>query len=138
MPIDQQTIDLAKDRVRDDILGGFEGILSADGNSAFSIDLKDSGLDDTDVVAASESVVVVPWRYRCVHTGTFLEIPPTYVRFELTGTTFVNVGLDTWVFHRFIDFLCALHHIGVSTSVRPALDGEEYRQWNEDRHGPAD
>ena len=61
----------------------------------------------------------------------FLEIPPTYVRFELRGATFVNVGDDDaeqWVYNRYVDFLCALHHMGVSTYCPPRVDDARIHQ----------
>ena len=149
MPISDTTIDLAKQRVERDIRDGFAERLSpsADADPVFTIELEESvalgypGLAEADAVATSESVVVVPWVYHCVHTGPFLEIPPTFVSFDLRGTTFVNVGLGdnpaTWILHRFVDFLCALHHIGVYTSVRPALNVQDYLRWDEARRGPA-
>jgi hypothetical protein len=138
MPIDAEIIDLAKELVRDDVLGGFDGVLSPDPDNdpVFSIELEESGVDESDAVAASDSIVVVPWVYRCVHTGTFLDIPPTYIHFALRGATFVSIAADDseeWIYHRFVDFLCALHHIGVSTSARPALNVAEYLEWDAER-----
>jgi hypothetical protein len=126
----------AKAAVREDIVEGLSDYLSPDPDvdpaEVFAIDLTDSGLEEADVVATSETLVVIPWAYQCVHTGPFLEIPPTYVRFELRGATFVNVAdedPDRWPHYRFIDYLCALHHIGVQTIVRPALTPPEYLGW---------
>lgn len=138
MPIDSATIATAIDRVRMDIMGGFDGILDPIGGlGAFSVDLNDSPLASNDIIATSEIVVVVPWVYRCKHTGTFLNVPATYVEFGLLGTTFVHVAAgdpDAWTFYRYIDYLCALHHMGVSTSVRPALGTDEYLEWKAHAH----
>jgi hypothetical protein len=141
MPIEPEVIDLAKASVHDDVVAGFDGILTPDPDleSAFSINLTGSDLEEVNVVGASDSVVVVPWSFNCVHTGTFLDIPATYIHFELRGATFVHVGPsdpNDWTYHRFVDFLCALHHIGVYTSVRPALTVPEYLQWDEARRLP--
>jgi hypothetical protein len=142
MPIEPAVIETAKAHVQDDVVAGFDGILTPDPGleSTFSINLAGSSLAEVQVVAASEaSVVVVPWVYSCVHTGTFLDIPATYIHFDLRGATFVNVGPSNpndWMYHRFVDFLCALHHIGVYTSVRPALTVPEYLHWDEQRRLP--
>ena len=95
MPISAATINLAKQRVESDIRNGFAERLSPSpvADPVFTIELEESpdpelgyaGLAEADAVATSESVVVVPWVYRCVHTGTFMEIPPTFVPFDLRG-----------------------------------------------------
>ena len=134
MPIESKTLRDAKDAVRVDIVEGLSGGLSPDPDCAepFSIDLTDSDLAEADVIATGEALVVVPWAYSCVHTGPFLDIPPTYVRFELRGATFVRVGdedPERWMYYRFIDYLCALHHIGVQTNGRAALTLPECLDW---------
>jgi hypothetical protein len=134
MPIDAAAIALAIERVEQDVVGGFDDILTPDGAGAFAIDLDESGLTPTEVVATSEVVVVVPWVFRCVHTGTFIGVQATFVHFDLRGTTVVHVGSaetdpDEWTYHRYIDFLCALHHMGISTGVRPALTPDEFLEW---------
>ena len=58
------------------------------------------------------------------------------MRFELRGATFVDVrdpDPDCWIYYRFIDYLCALHHIGVQTIARPALTPPEYLAWADAR-----
>jgi len=134
MPIDAATIALAIARVEQDVVNGFDGALTPAGSGAFELDLDESGLTSTEVVATSEVVIVMPWVFRCVHTGPFIGVQATFVHFDLRGTTFVHVGSgetdpDDWRYHRYIDFLCALHHMGISTGVRPALTAPEFMEW---------
>ena len=144
MPIDDsELIETVMKNVRRDVISGFDDALSADGDDAFSIALEPTTLEENLVVATSDAVIVVPWIYRCVHTGVFLDVPPTFVHFELRGATVVNLrlfddgikpnedGERPYLYHRFVDFLCALHHIGVSTSVRPALEPKDFLNWQE-------
>ena len=100
--------------------------------SAFAFGLHDSDLDDDLAVATSDNLVVVPWRYPCTHTGTFMDIPATDLDFELRGTTFVDIRgpSNAWTYYRYIDFIGALHQIGAAYDVRPVradnleVDGE--------------
>ncbi len=146
MPISPAIIVVVKNRVQSDVISGLSSSFTADDRAdamtpVFSITLAGpEDLEEGDVVAASESFVAVPWADACVHTGPFLEIQPTYVRFQLHGTTFVHAAApdpDDWIYYRFIDFLCALYNIGVSTNVRPALTGDEYLAWDEARPHPS-
>jgi hypothetical protein len=52
-----------------------------------------------------------------------LDIEETGVNFELRGTTFVDIREDEsyWVYYRYIDFIGALHQLGVPTVARPVL-----------------
>src|SRR5690242_1041258 len=112
MPLDDNTIETAIQNVQIDVEGGFEGVLTAltDG---FQVGLVDFA--DAQAVTSSDLVVTVPWSYRCTHTGRFLEIDPTFVELELRGITAVQVDgeSDDWRYHRYIDFLGAVHQIGV-------------------------
>jgi hypothetical protein len=115
----------AKQRVQSDIEEGLRAMVSTRDDAPFSIGLDPANLDDSspldedDAIATSDTLVVVPWRYPCTHTGTFLDIPPTFVDFELRGTTFINIRTEPWTYYRYIDFIGALHQIGVSTNGRP-------------------
>jgi hypothetical protein len=138
MPISAANIVRARTNVERDVVSGFDGLLSPQPSAdpAFVIELKGSGLGEELAVATSESVVVVPWVYKCVHTGPFLGVQPTYISFDLRGATFVKADspdIEEWLYHRFVDYLCALHEIGISTNVRPALSPEEYLVWDEAR-----
>jgi hypothetical protein len=146
MPISPGVIETVKNRVQSDVVSGLSSSFTADDradamNPAFSITLTGpEDLAEGDIVAASESFVAVPWAYACVHTGPFLDVPPTYIRFRLHGTTFVHAAApdpDDWTYYRFIDFLCALYNIGISTNVRPALTADEYLAWDEARPHPS-
>jgi hypothetical protein len=138
MPISPTNIAQARTNVERDVVGGFDGLLSPSPSAdpPFQIELKGSDLAGGLAVATSDSVVVVPWVYKCVHTGPFLGVQPTFIEFELRGATFVNAespNVEEWLYHRFVDYLCALHEIGISTNVRPALSPEEYLVWDEAR-----
>jgi hypothetical protein len=114
----------AKKLVRSDIVGGLEGALSSRADAPFAFGLHDCPLDDETTFATSEQLVVVPWRYPCTHTGTFLDIPATGVDFELRGATFVDVRAEhegDWTYYRYIDFIGALHQLGVPTVARPIV-----------------
>jgi|SRR5882724_942587 hypothetical protein len=139
MPISPGVIETVKNRVESDVVDGLRYSFTVDDsadamNPAFSIRLNGpDDLEEADVIAASESFVAVPWVYACVHTGPFLDVQPTYIRFQLHGTTFVHAAAPDaadWTFYRYIDFLCALYNLGVSTSVRPALTAAEYLAWD--------
>jgi hypothetical protein len=145
MSISAGVIETVKNRVQSDVVSGLASSFTADDgpdamNPAFSITLAGSDdLDEADIVAASDAFVAVPWAYACVHTGRFLDIQPTYIRFQLHGTTFVHAAApdpDNWTYYRYIDYLCALYNIGVSTSVRPALTADEYLAWDAARPHP--
>jgi hypothetical protein len=136
MPIKPTTIAAVKSAVYDDVVEGLGASLTPDPTvtTPFSINLMDSELLEPDIVAASDSVVAVPWSFSCVHTGYFLDIPPTFVAFELRGATFVTAVAEDpgkWIYNRFIDYLCALHHIGVQSTVRPALTAADYVNWDQ-------
>jgi hypothetical protein len=139
--ITPEVVDLVKTLVEEDIVGALDGLLTPDPEvtAAFCIRLGDGAdiEEPADVVTTSDSLVAVPWSFSCVHTGPFLDIPPTYVHFDLVGATFIHVRPEPssdWVFRRYIDYLCALHHIGVSTNVRPALSVPEYLGWELEEH----
>src|SRR4051812_9307291 len=100
MPIEPADIAAAKAGVLQDLQEGLRSLSPVpDPDTAFSINLSNPDLVEADVVAASEVVVVVPWSYQCVHAGVFLGIPPTFIQFELRGTTIVEVAgrqQNTW------------------------------------------
>jgi len=115
----------AKERVQFDIVDGFKEMLSSRLDATFAFGLHQSDLDDGATFATSNELVVVPWRYPCTHTGTFMDIAATNVDLELRGTTFVDIRSDTqsdWTYYRYIDFIGALHQLGVPTVARPVLE----------------
>jgi hypothetical protein len=114
-------IDAARDRVRKDIEEGFKEVLSSRHDAQFSFGLHGSDLDDDSAIATSDDLVVLAWRYPCTHTGPFMNIDATGVDLELRGTTFVDLRSSEWTYHRYIDFVGALHQIGVSYAVRPVV-----------------
>ena len=127
-------IEAAVEIVEIDITEGFAAMLTPDGDSPFTIGLGDSGLVPSATVAASDDVIAVPWAYTCKHTGTFVGIPATQVTLSLVGVTFVHVAVEMapqeWQFHRFIDYIGALHQMGVSAVARPALNPDQYEAWS--------
>ncbi len=137
MPIDLLVLGAVLDAVAEDISGGYRKELSPrGGDDAFTIVLEKSDLEPMQSFAQSDELVAVPWNYACVHTGTFLDIPATFIPLDLQGVTFVHVrGEDRreWDFHRYIDYLGALQQLGVSMSIRPALSDEEYDNWVKNR-----
>jgi hypothetical protein len=146
MPITPGVIETVKVRVQTDIVHGLASSFTSDNSAdamdpAFTITLNGPAdiLDAPDFVAASDTFVAVPWVWACVHTGRFLDVQPTYIRFQLHGTTFVHATApdpDDWTYYRYIDFLCALYNLGISTSVRPALTADEYLAWDAARPHP--
>ena len=56
-----------------------------------------------------------------------------FVELELRGLTVVQVAGDSegWQYSRFVDFLGALHQMGVTTTTRPMLTSERYEAWND-------
>ena len=132
-PLEDDVLQQALRNIQVDIAEGFEGMLSARG---FNRDLNGAELTENEVFATSDHLVVVPWIYRCTHTGDFLGVPPTYVDLELRGTTFVHACAsdpEEWDYYRYIDFIGALQQLGVTTTSRPALTEEEYGNWLERR-----
>jgi hypothetical protein len=118
---------VAKQRVQTDVEECFKEMLSSRDDAAFAVGLHGSELDDASAFATSDNLVVVPWRYPCTHTGTFLDIPATGMKFELRGTTFVDIREDDerkWNYYRYIDFIGALHQLGVPTVARQVLADE--------------
>ena len=85
--------------------------------------LHECDLDEDQALATADVLVAVPWKYPCTHVGTFMNIEATGLDFDLHGTTFVDVRgpSDSWTYYRYIDFIGALHQLGVSTDVRPVL-----------------
>jgi hypothetical protein len=117
-------IEQAKERVQYDVEEGFREVLSSRTDARFIFGLHDSDLDDETTFATSDQLVVLPWRYPCTHTGNFLDIAPTEIDFELRGTTFVDIrddAVSTWTYYRYVDFLGALHQLGVPTVARPVV-----------------
>jgi hypothetical protein len=117
-------VEQAKERVQFDVEEGFKGLLSARTDAQFAFGLHDSDLDDDTAFATSDQLVVLPWRFPCTHTGTFLDIPATELDLELRGTTFVDIRDDaesTWTYYRYVDYLGALHQLGVPTVARPVV-----------------
>jgi hypothetical protein len=132
MPFDEDVLDTVRQRVRDDVTGGFDGVLTG-ATDPFDVELDDSILGFRDVTTSSETVVAVPWVFRCTHTGPFLGVPATFVELDLRGATFVHVEdlrePDKWTYFRYIDFIGALHQMGVATTTRPALTEDQFAVW---------
>jgi hypothetical protein len=116
---DADDIRIAKEQVQSDIVDTFTGVLQPQEGRTFEYGLHDSTLEDDIAVATSAQLIAVPWRFPCTHVGKFLDIPATNVDFELHGTTIVDIR-GVWLYHRYIDWLGALHQIGVTTATRPA------------------
>jgi hypothetical protein len=114
----------AKEQVQFDVEESFKGILESRIDAPFAFGLHESDLNDATAFATSEELVVVPWRYPCTHTGTFLDIPATELDLVLRGTTFVDIrddAVDAWTYYRYVDYLGALHQLGVPTVARPVV-----------------
>jgi SnoaL-like polyketide cyclase len=133
MELDDKVIAQALRSVEHDLVAGFEGVLEA---REFTRDLHGADLEHGRLFATSADLVVVPWVWRAVHVGEFLGVPPTYVELELRGTTFVHVSASKdetdWAYYRYVDYLGALHQLGVTVS-RPALTSDEYAAWTSRR-----
>jgi hypothetical protein len=121
----------AIEQVERDVRKCFERQLTPQEPAPFAVELHGSDLTRTQAYATSDLLVAVPWRFRCTHTGPFLNIPPTYLSLELRGTTFVDIRKDTdaWTYYRYVDFVGALHQIGASTDVRPALSDVDFNNY---------
>jgi hypothetical protein len=135
MPLDNPTITDALLAIEQDLRRGFDGVL-APREPAFERSL--NGVEDMPaekLVATAEQLVVVPWLYRCTHVGNFLGVPPTYFDLDLRGTTFIDVrGVsDLWTCYRYIDFIGALHQMGISTTSRPAFTPDQLKVWRSRR-----
>ena len=126
----------AMQRVQTDIEEGFRVSFSRRSDATFAFELHDGEeLNATPPVATSERLVAVPWVYPCTHTGPFLNIPATFVKLDLRGTTIVDIRAAPadWSYYRYVDYVGALHQMGVSTAVRPALNEDEYANWLNNR-----
>jgi hypothetical protein len=122
----------AVELIENDIVNGFEGSLTARRDAPFAIGLSGAEVDEELTVLTSDEFVVAPWIYPCTHTGMFLGVPATYIDLDLRGTTFVDIrrARNRWKFFRYIDYVGALHQLGVSTSGRPSLSESQYDNWN--------
>jgi hypothetical protein len=114
-----------------DVVDSFKDILTPQKGKAFAVELHDSDLNETEPYARSDVLVAVPWVFHCTHTGPLLGIPATWVDLDLRGTTFVDIRdvAGNWRYFRYIDFIGALHQIGVSTDTRPALTESEFTNY---------
>ena len=131
MPLDPSIVQDVLANIQSDIEGGFDGILAP--KNGFAFGLLDSEIQSDQAVALSDNLVVAPWQYDCVHIGVLADVPATHVEFVLRGVTVAHVvdgDPDNALYHRYIDYLGALHQIGVSTAVRPALDPAQYDNWS--------
>jgi hypothetical protein len=120
-------VDEAKKLVQYDVEQGFNDLLSSRTDAPFAFGLHESPLDDATTFATSEELVVLPWRYPCTHVGPFLDIPRTDADFELRGTTFVDIREDdpnAWRYYRYVDYIGALHQLGVPTVARRVIAPE--------------
>jgi hypothetical protein len=63
MPFDEDVLDTVRQRVRDDVTGGFDGVLTG-ATDPFDVELDDSILGFRDVTTSSETVVAVPSVFR--------------------------------------------------------------------------
>jgi hypothetical protein len=132
MPLGDDTVERALQNVRDDVQTAFQGVLTMRENDGIAFELHGADIDSNEVIGTSNVVVAIPWVFRCTHTGPFLGVPATMVDLELRGVTFVDAHdtePDRWDYYRYIDFIGALHQLGVSTVGRPALSPNEYEQW---------
>ena len=127
MTIGDDVAGLARQNVQLDIESIFSDSLRLQPDATFGFGLHDSTLADTIAFATSDELVAVPWRFPCTHVGSFLDIPATLVDLELRGTTFVDIRGAEWVYHRYIDYIGALHQIGVPTDGRPVHAENEQR-----------
>ncbi len=132
MDLDDTFLTKALRSVEHDLVAGFEGVLEP---CEFTRDLHGAKLEHEQLFATSDELVVVPWVFRAVQVGEFLGVPPTFVELELRGTTFVHTGgkdETDWAYYRYVDYLGALHQLGVTVS-RPALTSDEYHAWTKRR-----
>jgi SnoaL-like polyketide cyclase len=142
MPLDPGVVAKVLERFKDDVQAVFAEGLSPASDDPITIGLvkaEPTGNEPTEqqAVAVSDAVVAVPWTYDCTHTGIFLGIPPTFIRLQLSGTTFIDPreqNVHNWTYYRYVDFIGALHQLGVQTSVRPALTSEQYLNWYKQTH----
>jgi hypothetical protein len=140
MPLDDQTVAIALENIEDEVRSGFPGLApnTDQGRPVFQAELHDADdLDDDEIVARTERGVAVPWVYRCTHVDDFLGVPATWVNLELRGATFVRVTDDDplqWEYYRYIDYIGALHQMGVSVISRPALTPRQFAEYQ--KHPP--
>jgi hypothetical protein len=127
MTIGEDHVVTAKQNVQLDIERTFLGVLRPQSDTSFAFGLHDSDLEDDLAFATSDQLVVVPWRFPCTQVGTFLDVPATNVDLELRGTTFVDIrkAEPDWTYYRYIDFIGALHQMGISTNGRPVVADED-------------
>jgi hypothetical protein len=131
MPLADEIVATAMTYVQQDIVDGFDKILDPGLNPMFEFDDLGGALAIEQSITRSDEAISMPWRYTATHVGPFLGIPATNITFTLRGMTIVIPAdkLEDWQFFRCIDYLCALHELGVTTTTRPALTPDEYGQW---------
>jgi hypothetical protein len=129
MALEPEIVDSILGTIGPDIQQGFGGSFEF---VSFGRDLHGSDLAEEHAVATGDFLVAAPWVYRAQHVGLFLGVPATFMEIELRGTTFVRTSEDdpsdqsAWAYYRYIDYLGALHQLGVTTTTRPALMADEW------------
>jgi len=115
----------ALESVRKDIGKGIAEVFEPNGASPVSVPEELARV----LEGTEAAVVAVPWVYRCVHTGDFQNLVPTYREIEMHGVTFVNYSQDenNPVFHRYVDWLGVVNQLGLEVSWRVPIEEEQYR-----------
>jgi hypothetical protein len=129
MPLAEDIVAAAATNVQTDVEAGFSQIFRPGPHGGFAIELNGKKLEPQELVVSSNSVVGVPWVFTGEHVYDFLGVCPTGIVVALRGGTFVDVssgGQDTWTYSRFIDYLGALHQLGVTAVSRPAFEPKDF------------
>ena len=125
MPLSDEILTTAATNVEEDVTTFFSAYLEPAGpKGGFAIELNGVEISPRELVVSSNSVVGVPWAFRGIHIADFLGVCKSGILVELLGATFVNASSqkeDDWTYSRYIDYLGALHQLGVSAVSRPAF-----------------
>jgi hypothetical protein len=134
MPLADEILDLAATNVGTDISSYFgkyfEPVLNP-----FTVELPGVDVAPRELLVSSNALVAVPWAYKGTHVDTFLGVAATGILITLRGATFVDTSAgsdkehaDSWTYSRYIDYLGALHQLGVTATSRPAFMPDDFAE----------
>jgi hypothetical protein len=132
MPLSEEILATAATNVGDDVTSFFSRYLRPAGpHGGFAIELNGVEIDPRELVVSSNSVVGIPWAFRGIHINDFLGVCKSGILVELLGATFVDMSSGKepdWTYSRYIDYLGALHQLGVTAVSRPAFTPGDFEE----------
>ena len=131
MPLSEKVLSAAAANVEKEIKEFFSRFFEAGADGGYAIELPGAKIDTQELLVSSNSVAAVPWVFRGRHIDEFLGVCATGILVELRGTTYVDASSDNeadWKYSRYIDYLGALHQLGVTAVSRPAFTPDDFEE----------